>query len=82
MNDAAISRKQFLNIGDAARMLATTETAIRLRVFRGRIPHFKVEGRLLFDQDELLKWVEANRRPVAVKGRKTTNAVLGKSKCQ
>ena len=57
-----ISRKHFLNTAQVARMLATTETAVRLQVFRRRIPHFKVHGRVLFDEEEILKWLERQRR--------------------
>jgi excisionase family DNA binding protein len=61
MNSVGISR-QFLNTVQVAHMLATTETAVRLLVHRRRIPHFKVEGRVLFDRDEILKWIERHRR--------------------
>jgi hypothetical protein len=59
---AVATCKQFLNTVEVARMLATTETAVRLLVFRRRIPHFKVQGRLLFDQQEILRWLELHRR--------------------
>ena len=65
MKTVAISRKQFLNVSEVARLLAATETAIRLRVFRRQIPHFKVGGRILFDQEEVLRWVERHRRTSA-----------------
>ena len=54
--------RKFLNTAKVAEMMGTTEAAIRLLVFRRRIPHLKVEGRVLFDELEILRWLERHRR--------------------
>lgn len=48
----------FLNVRGAADYLATTPSAIYHLVERGRVPHCRVGGRLLFDRRALRTWVE------------------------
>jgi hypothetical protein len=55
----------FLNTTQTAQMFGTTETAVRLWVFRKRIPYFKINGRLRFKQSELLQWAESQRELTA-----------------
>ncbi len=51
----------FLGVDDAAAYLSTTPAAIRRKVERNRIPHFRADGRVLFDRRELRAWVEVGR---------------------
>jgi excisionase family DNA binding protein len=48
----------FLDVAGAAAYLSTTPKSIYHRVERGRLPHHRAGGRLLFDRAELRGWVE------------------------
>ena len=48
----------FLDVAGAAAYLSTTPKAIYHQVERGRLPHHRAGGRLLFDRAELRAWVE------------------------
>jgi excisionase family DNA binding protein len=48
----------FLDADGAAEYLATSRKAIYHAVERGRLPHHRAGGRLLFDRAELRAWVE------------------------
>jgi excisionase family DNA binding protein len=48
----------FLDVGGAAEYLSTTPKAIYALVGRGRLPHHRAGGRLLFDRVGLRAWVE------------------------
>jgi excisionase family DNA binding protein len=50
----------FLDVRGAADYLSTTPTAIYAQVERGKLPHHRAGGRLLFDRHELRGWVEAD----------------------
>jgi hypothetical protein len=64
--DAVVSRMAptasesdgFLDVAAAARYLCSTPSAIRSLVKRDAIPHYRAPNRrLLFDRDELRRWV-------------------------
>lgn len=48
----------FLDVAGAAEYLSTTRKAVYHLVERGRLPHHRAGGRLLFDRSELRAWVE------------------------
>ena len=48
----------FLDVREAADYLSTTPKAIYAQVERGKLPHHRAGGRLLFDRCELRAWVE------------------------
>jgi len=47
----------WLGVDGAAEYLQTTPDAIRALVKRKKIPHYKPNGRILFDRFQLDKWV-------------------------
>jgi excisionase family DNA binding protein len=51
----------FLDVIGAAAYLSTTRKAIYHLVERGRLPHHRPAGRLLFDRAKLRAWVEADQ---------------------
>jgi excisionase family DNA binding protein len=55
----------WLTVAEAAEHLATSEDALRAKLKPGRssIPHHRVEGRILFDRNELDRWVHGERQP-------------------
>jgi excisionase family DNA binding protein len=54
--------ESFLNTTQVAQLFGATETAVRLWVFRKRIPCFKINGRIRFKYSELLEWAESHRQ--------------------
>jgi hypothetical protein len=51
---------RFLDVEGAAGFIASTPAAIRSLVQRGEVPFHKApNGRLLFDRDELERWVRS-----------------------
>jgi len=58
-------KKKLITMKQAARMLGTTTVAIQGRLIRETLPRsltFKIGKRVYFDHQELLAWIEANRR--------------------
>ena len=49
--------KKFFTTRELSKYLGRSEKAIRNLCFRREIPHFKPAGRLLFDRDEINKWI-------------------------
>lgn len=47
-------KEQYLNIKSMAKMLDTTEAAIRQRVKRGTLPYYKLGKRILFSRSEVI----------------------------
>jgi excisionase family DNA binding protein len=53
-----------LTVDEVAALLRTTRKAIYAKVERGQIPHVRISARsLLFDRDELLRWMDERRAP-------------------
>lgn len=53
-----------LTADEVAALLRTTRKAIYAKVERGQIPHVRISSRsLLFDRDELLRWMDERRAP-------------------
>ena len=52
----------FLSTAEVADLLRVTEASVRIWVFRGRVPHLKINGRLRFKKSEILDWAESQRR--------------------
>jgi len=55
-------QKRLLRAAEVAEMLATSENAIRLLVFRRQIPFLKLNRRVLFDESEIMRWLDSQRR--------------------
>jgi len=54
----------FITVDEVAALLRTTPKAIYAKVERGQIPHLRISSRsLLFDRDELLRWLDERRAP-------------------
>jgi len=51
----------FLDVAGAAAYLSLSRTAVYHLVERGKLPHHRAGGRLLFDKRQLRQWVEAQR---------------------
>ena len=52
--------KKYLTTKELSKYLGRSEKAIRNLCFRREIPHFKPAGRLLFDRDEINKWIRSH----------------------
>lgn len=53
-----------LTVDEVATLLRTTRKAIYAKVECGQIPHVRISSRsLLFDRDELLRWMDERRAP-------------------
>lgn len=49
--------KPYLGLREAAALIGRTESSVRSMVFRRKIPHRRVAGRLCFLADEIDRWV-------------------------
>ena len=58
----------FLSTAEVADLLRVTEASVRIWVFRGRVPHLKINGRLRFKKSEILDWAESQRRVTPQQG--------------
>jgi excisionase family DNA binding protein len=60
-DDLRPSQGRWLRAKEAAECLGLTRSALYSRVHSQAIPHYKVEGILLFKRDELDRWIEDQR---------------------
>jgi excisionase family DNA binding protein len=56
-----IMDKIFLNHDEAAELLRISKPTLDRYIAQGKIPSYKIEGRRIFDRDELIKWVRSHR---------------------
>jgi len=52
--------KKYLTTRGLSKYLGRSEKVIRNLCFRREIPHFKPAGRLLFDMDEINRWIQSH----------------------
>lgn len=55
--NSSVTSKYF-KINQAAEFLSTTSNAVRLMVSKDQIPYFKKQGKLIFKESQLIKWLE------------------------
>lgn len=51
-----------LTVREAANFLRLKPDTIYKKVGKNLIPHFKVGGKILFDKNELIHWIEGQKR--------------------
>ncbi len=62
-----ISPNLFLiTVKEAANFLRLKPDTIYKKVGKNLIPHYKVGGKILFDKNELLNWIEGQKRLLLV----------------
>ncbi len=54
----------YLDYDQAAAFLHLTKRTLYNKVNRRTIPHYKIDGRILFDPDELEAWVRTHKQEV------------------
>ena len=54
--------KKALNVGDVALLLGVSESRVRHLVAAKEIPHYKPNGKIYFDKEEIEKYLLRNRR--------------------
>jgi excisionase family DNA binding protein len=57
-------RVKLLKVPQLAEMINISPKTIYDWVHKGRIPHYKLEGSLRFDVDEVKRWLRSKRRRV------------------
>jgi excisionase family DNA binding protein len=69
--------KRFISVNAVTKMLSVSAPTINRWIFDGTIPSYKVQKRRLFDLDEIIAWVKAqkddgrkHRKPKGRKGGK------------
>lgn len=55
--------KKVLNVGDVALLLGVSESRVRHLVADKEIPHYKPNGRIYFNKEEIENYLLRNRRP-------------------
>jgi len=55
-------RRQLIDLQEAAEFLGTTVRHLRRLVGGRAIPHYKVGGKVRFDEGELERWLDDRRR--------------------
>lgn len=53
--------KKFIPIKEASKLLSIGVTKINMLIKERKIPSYKVNGKRLFDKDELIKWVKSHK---------------------
>jgi excisionase family DNA binding protein len=53
---------QYLDSDECAALIKATRTNVYTLASRRQIPHIKRGHRLLFDREEIIQWLEAQRR--------------------
>jgi excisionase family DNA binding protein len=67
---------KFLNIKETSKFLKMSVGQINRLIKKGIIPSYKVEGRRLFDCDEIVEWVKSKKDS---NYKETINNVVSKS---
>lgn len=52
----------FLSVREAALLTGYAQQSIRTKVMQGTIPSFKLEGKRMFNKEDLLDWINKTRR--------------------
>jgi excisionase family DNA binding protein len=55
-------KKNYMSIEDAKQFLKLAKSTIYTYVYYNRIPHIKIGERVLFDEDDLVRWVETKKK--------------------
>lgn len=58
---APLNKGEYLEIAGASAFLGISKQALRQRVARGGVPHFRRETRLCFKRSELIEYLESGR---------------------
>ncbi len=53
--------QRFINIQQASQLVCLSIPMIKKLIASGKIPSYKLEGKRLFDKDELIEWVKSKR---------------------
>lgn len=53
--------KKFIPIKEASKLLSISVTKINMLIKERKIPSYKVNGKRLFDRDELIRWVKSHK---------------------
>jgi excisionase family DNA binding protein len=56
-----LMNKIFLNHDEAAELLRISKPTLDRYIAQGKTPSYKIEGRRIFDRNELIEWVKDHR---------------------
>ena len=59
-----LNAKRYLNRREVAEYLDSTQGTIAVKTSKRQIPHLKVGARVLYDVEEIDRWLAARRVPV------------------
>lgn len=62
--------KKYLTFKEAKMLLNTTDGHLRSLVFQQKIPYIKLNRLIRFDYDDLIKWIEGNKKNIEVPNEK------------
>jgi len=63
-------KKTYLNLDDLCKMLDLSKSTIYSYVGKNKIPCIKLDGKLLFSENDLNEWLNSKKKPVITKGQK------------
>lgn len=55
--------RRYLSVGEVANLLGFSVGTVYQYTSRSQIPHYKVGGRLLFDEPEIREWLQLHKQP-------------------
>ena len=58
--------KKYLNVKELSRLTGLKQSTIYQWVSQGKIPHIKLGRKILFDPDEINKWIDKNAVKVGI----------------
>jgi len=58
--------KKYLNVKELSRLTGLKQSTIYQWVSQGKIPHIKLGRKILFDPDEINKWIDENTVKVGI----------------
>ncbi|MHB8069869.1 MAG: helix-turn-helix domain-containing protein [Desulfobaccales bacterium] len=58
---------QLISVEELARRLSVPPVTVYSWARRGKIPHYKVERCIRFDETEILSWLKAKKKPALEK---------------
>ena len=60
--ESQVLQLRLINVAEAAEFLGISRNGLYIACRNGLVPHFKIQGVLRFDRDDLRAWLETQRR--------------------
>jgi excisionase family DNA binding protein len=61
-----MTKKSYLTVKEACELIRVSRVTLHRMIKRGLVPSYKIGGKRLFNQKELIQWVKSQREERAI----------------